>query len=76
MPVDWQLLLTSGSVFFVLESRINAITAPRNANMILELSPSTSLVSIVSGSLRRVPDSRGINKHIFIYIMSHGDDTF
>ena len=55
MPVDWQLLLTSGSVFFVLESRINAITAPRNANMILELSPSTSLVSIQVGEIMRLP---------------------
>ena len=53
--VDWQLLLTSGSVFFVLESRINAITAPRNANMILELSPSTSLVSIQVGEIMRLP---------------------
>lgn len=55
VPVDWQLLLTSGSVFFVLESRINAITAPRNANMILELSPSTSLVSIQVGEIMRLP---------------------
>ena len=41
---ECQLLLTSGSALFVLESRINAIMAPRSANMTLELPPSTSVV--------------------------------
>ena len=51
---QFKLLLTSGSVLLVLESKINTITAPRSASMILELPLSRSVVSIqaATGKIR------------------------
>lgn len=44
--VSAMFLITSGSVLSVLESRINTITAPMSTNIIPELPPSKSVVSI------------------------------